>query len=163
MLTTTEIGMSATKGKPSLQLSYNLDQIVRAIQLNGGSMSRTKLRNQLQLSDDELNAALYHGCEEKFLQKGEYNFFAVKKPFTINEERFYPSVEIGLKRLWAAENFHENEFYLEETASRDSKIAGRWTRPDFTMISHKKFAWTIGHEFDVVTFEVKRPGNPPGK
>ncbi|MBY5667456.1 hypothetical protein HFO33_35180 [Rhizobium leguminosarum] len=149
--------MTATKGKPSLQVSYNLDQIVRAIQLNGGSMSRTKLRNHLQLSDDELNAALDHGCNEKFLQKGEYNIFAVKKPFTISEERFYHSVEIGLKRLWAIENFHENEFYLEETAQKDSKIAGRWTRPDFTMISHKKFAWTIGHEFDVVTFEVKRP------
>ena len=149
--------MTARRVTPSLQIAYNLDQIVRTILNNGDAMSRTKLRNQLQLSEEELNEALDHGCHEKVLNRGDYNVYTVKKAFNINEERFYPAVAIGLKRLWASENFHENEFYLEETAQKDSKIAGRWTRPDFTMISHKKFAWTIGHEFDVVTFEVKRP------
>lgn len=143
--------------KPSLETAFNLDRIVRLISGNGEAMSRTKIRNQLQLADASINAALDHGCSDKFLQKGEYNFYSVKKDFVISEERFYPAVEIGLKRLWANENFHDNEYYLEETARKNSKIAGRWTRPDFTLVSHKKFAWTIGHEFDVVTFEVKRP------
>ncbi len=143
--------------KVSLEISYNLDRIIRLIRSNGDSMSKTKIRNHLQFTEHEVISALDYGCNGKFLQREEMNFYSIKKDFVINEERFYPSVEVGLKKLWQSENFHENEYYLEETARRDSKIAGRWTRPDFTMISHKKFAWTIGHEFDVVTFEVKRP------
>ena len=124
---------------------------------NGEAMSKTKIKNQLQLAENAVAAALEYGCNGKFLQKSQYNFYTIKKDFAISEERFYPAVAMGIKRLWSSENFHENEYFLEETARRDSKIVGRWTRPDFTLVSHKKFAWTIGHEFDVVTFEVKRP------
>ena len=141
----------------SLEVAFNLDRIVRQIAVYGGPMSKTKIRNQLQLTEAMIQESLDFGCEGKFLQKGEYNFYSVKKGFIINEERFYPAVRVGLERLWLAENFHENEYYIEETARKDSKIAGRWTRTDFTMVSHKKFAWTIGNEFDVVTFEIKRP------
>ena len=149
--------MPNKKTAPPLETDFYLDRIIRPIRSNGEGMSKTKIRNQLQLTDDLVQTALDYGFDEKFLGKGEYNVYSIKKDFSINEERFYPAVETRLKRLWLAENFHENEYYLEETARKDSKISGRWTRPDFTMISHKKFAWTIGHEFDVVTFEVKRP------
>lgn len=128
------------KNVPKLETSFHLDRIVRLIRSNGDGMPKTKIRNQLQLSENDVQAALDYGHEDKFLAKGDYNIYSVKKDFFINEERFYPAVETGLKRLWLAENFHENEYYLEETARKDSKISGRWTRPDFTMISHKKFA-----------------------
>lgn len=120
-------------------------------------MSKTKIRNNLQMSDAESQETLDYGVREKYLSRGEYNYYSVKKEYVISEERFYPSVETGLKKLWANENFAQNEFYIEETARKDTKISGRWTRPDFTLISYKKFPWTIGDEFDVVTFEVKRP------
>jgi len=141
----------------SLECLYNLDIIIRKIRENDSGLSRTKLKNSLGLNDDILTASLDFGCENKRLKRGEYNFYTVIKDFTIPEERFYPSIKAGLSRLWTSDKYESNEFYIEETARKDSKIAGPWTRPDITLISHKKFAWTIGYEFDVVTFEVKRP------
>jgi hypothetical protein len=149
--------LSNKKEEASLETAFNLDRIVRLIVDNGEQMSKTKIKNQLHLSEDVVLAALEYGQQGKFLRKEDGNVFSVKKDFIISEDRFYPAVQTGLKRLWLTEKFQENEFYIENTAKRDSKIAGRWTRPDFTMVSHKKFAWTIGNEFDVVTFEVKRP------
>lgn len=121
-------------------------------------MSRTKIRNTLSLSEADLTEALSFGCSEGFLEKFEYNFYGSIGKFKISENLYYPSVRDALVNLWM-EKFNEGEFYIEETARKDSKIVGRWTRPDFTIVSHKKFAWTIGYEFDVVTFEVKRPEN----
>ncbi len=149
--------LSNKKEAPSLETAFNLDRIVRLIKHNGEPLSKTKIKNQLDITEDTAQSALEFGLSGNFLGRSDYNFYDIKKDFVISEDHFYPAVEAGLKRLWLAENFHENEYYIEETARKDSKIAGRWTRPDFTIISHKKFAWTIGHEFDVVTFEVKRP------
>ena len=123
----------------------------------GEALSRTKLRNWLSLSDLDVDQALEFGVRNKHLKKEEYNFYKILGGLTLTEERFYPAIEIGLRALWSVEGYESNEFYLERTARKDSKIAGPWTRPDFTIISHKKFPWTIGFGFDVVTFEIKRP------
>ena len=140
-----------------LEILYNLDIIIKAI--GNAELSKTRLKNSLPLSLDALSSSLEYGCEHGFLDWAEYNKYKVKQDFVISEESFYPAINQGILRLWQDEKYEPHEFYLEETARRDSKIAGPWTRPDFTLISHKKFPWTIGSEFDVVTFEVKRPDN----
>ena len=141
----------------SLECLYSLDLIIRMINEKGSPLSRTRLKNRLSLKDDLISRSLEYGCTKHHLVWEEGNFYSVKKDFIIQEERFYPAVKVGLEKLWESENYQPNEYYVEETARKDSKIAGPWTRPDFTLISHKKFSWTIGYEFDVVTFEVKRP------
>ncbi|WP_375461581.1 hypothetical protein [uncultured Enterovirga sp.] len=141
----------------SLETMYLLDKIVKVINENGVALTRTKISRSLGLEAKELYSALDHGCDSKCLTWSEGNWYDVKKQFVISEDAFYPAAEAGLKKLWQDDNFHENEFFIENTSKKDSKIAGRWTRPDLTLISHKKYPWTIGREFDVVTFEVKRP------
>lgn len=126
------------------------------ISSNGVPLSRTKIRNTLGLSESELTCALDLGCNVGAFEKREYNFYANLKDFSIKESDYYPQVQKSLDELWL-KKFEKSEFYIENTSAKDSKIVGRWTRPDFTLISHKKFSWTIGYEFDVVTFEVKRP------
>jgi hypothetical protein len=79
------------------------------------------------------------------------------KEFVIPETAYYPPLIQAVSQLWISEGYEQSDFYLEDTSSKDTKVVGPWVRPDFTLISHKKFPWTIGNEFDVVTFEVKRP------
>ncbi|MCP1561426.1 UNVERIFIED_ORG: hypothetical protein M2438_000430 [Methylobacterium sp. SuP10 SLI 274] len=141
----------------ALETLYLLDQIVKTISSNGASLTKTKISRLLGRDPKELVSALEHGCEKKILIWSEGNWYNVKKDFIIAEDAFYPAAEAGLKRLWQDENFHDNEFFIENTSRKDSKIVGPWTRPDLTLISHKKYPWTIGREFDVVTFEIKRP------
>jgi hypothetical protein len=62
-----------------------------------------------------------------------------------------------IDRLWIGDGYEPSDFYIENTSSKDAKVVGPWVRPDLTLVSYKKFPWTIGNEFDVVTFEVKRP------
>ncbi|TXN65360.1 hypothetical protein [Methylobacterium sp. WL6] len=144
--------MSAT-----LETQYLLDQIVKTITSHGTPLTRTKISRLLGIEQKDLYAAFDYGHEKKYLSWSEGNWYDVKKSFVIAEDAFYPASEAGLRKLWQDDSFHENEFLIENTSKKDSKIEGRWTRPDLTLISHKKFPWTIGREFDVVTFEVKRP------
>lgn len=141
---------------PELKTAKSLESIIGVIVANKEPMSRTKIRNTLNLSEGDLTEALSLGCSEGVLEKFEYNFYGNVGKFKIPESYYYPAVRSALVELWL-NKFNDGEFYIEETARKDSKIVGRWTRPDFTIVSHKKFAWTIGYEFDVVTFEVKRP------
>ena len=147
----------SVKEKSTLEIAYTIERIVRLLESNNSALSRTKIKNTLRLSESIIRKALEVGCNNGYFEWSEGNNYSILRNFVINEENFYPSVDLALRNLWVSENFHENEFYIEETARKDSKIAGRWTRPDFTLVSHKKFSWTIGREFDVVTFEVKRP------
>lgn len=140
-----------------LETLYLLDQIVKTINTSGAALTRTKISRVLGKDPKDLNSAFEYGCEKKILTWSEGNWYNVKNAFTIAEDAFYSAAETGLKKLWQDENFHENEFLIENTSRKDSKIVGPWTRPDLTLISHKKYPWTIGREFDVVTFEIKRP------
>lgn len=149
--------MSGGQVAPTLETLFNLDRIVTLLKNEGTALSRKKMMGILGLTEEAITPALEHGCGGKYIVWSKYNFYDYKKDFSILEERFYPSVRVGIERLWTSEKYEKNQFYIEETARKDSKIAGLWTRPDFTLVAHKRFPWTIGHEFDVVTFEVKRP------
>jgi hypothetical protein len=112
----------------TLECLYTLDIIIRTIREHSPSLSRTSLKNSLGLNDAILTASLDYGCSSNHLIRGEYNVYSVIKDFSIPEERFYPSVNVGLSTLWTADKYEANEFYIEETARKDSKIAGPWTQ-----------------------------------
>lgn len=140
---------------PDIDILECLEVVVQALQENK-TMSGTMLKRTYKLDSDLFDAAVKHGSEKKVLKWGDRNMFTFIAPYTIPEEAYYRSVESALHGIWQHEGYEKSQYYLENTARRDSKIAGRWTRPDFTMVSYKKFPWTIGSEFDVVTYEVKR-------
>ncbi|PZU86586.1 MAG: hypothetical protein DI528_08895 [Shinella sp.] len=140
-----------------LERAFNLDQIVKLLNNFEERLSRVKIKNQLNITLNDTQEALDYGIDEGVLKKNRENRYYAIRDFKIREDKFYPAVRKGLKQLWTKDGFKEAEFHIETTAGKRTKIVGRWTRPDLTLVSHKKFAWTIGHEFDVVTFEIKRP------
>lgn len=143
----------------SPQVIFTLSNIISYFRENKYlEVSRTVLKNHFQLDSKPLEEALNYGISNGFFERKTGNIYALKNiNLQITEEAYYPSIEKNLSDLWVKDGYKTNEFFLENTSRRDSKIAGRWSRPDFTLISHRKFHWTIGSEFDVVTFEVKRP------
>lgn len=141
--------------QPDIKVLQCLEIVVQALQIEK-TMSATKLKRIHKFDPEIFTAAMEHGHNKKILKWGHRNLFSYIAPYVIPEEAYYSVVEMALSDLWHAEGYEKNQIYLENTARRDSKIAGPWTRPDFTMVSYKKFPWTIGSEFDVVTFEVKR-------
>lgn len=134
-----------------------LRRIVSAIDEAGEALTATKIKRVLGLNDADFAISADHGCSIKVLKWHSRNFYSVVKPFTVPEEAYYDWVQGGIEALWLEDGYDRSAFYVENTSRRDSKIVGPWTRPDLTLVSHKKFPWTIGTEFDVVTFEIKRP------
>lgn len=140
---------------PSISVLQCLEVIVKALEVDK-ALTATKLKRTYGFDLDIFDQAVEHGSNNKIIKWGKQNVFSYIKSYIIPEEAYYPLIEDGLKSLWIEDQYNNAEFYIENTSRKDSKIAGPWTRPDFTVISHKKFPWTIGYEFDVVTFEVKR-------
>ena len=134
-----------------------LRQIVLAIEEAGEDLTATRLKRQLGLSDDDFKEAADYGCSSKVIKWSSHNYYSVLKQYVVPEEAYYDWIKQAIETLWLEDGYDSSAFYIENTSRIDSKIEGPWTRPDLTMVSHKKFAWTIGTEFDVVTFEVKRP------
>jgi len=135
-----------------------LQRILMVIKASGEkSLTRTHLSRAID-TKGYFDTALDYGCKSGYLNREKQNYISIKnEKFSITEDKYYPATHAAIKQLWESDGYDRSQFYLEETAKKDSKIIGPWTRPDFTLVSHKKFPWTIGQEFDVVTFEVKRP------
>jgi hypothetical protein len=125
----------------------------------GKPLTATKLKRSLGLPDKIFDDATNFGCSNKIVKWSSRNFYTALRPFVVPEEAYYETVKTSLEALWREERYEATEFYVENTSRRDSKIVGPWTRPDLTLVSYKRFPWTIGPEFDVVTFEIKRPEN----
>jgi hypothetical protein len=110
--------------------------------------------------DDHIfDAALAHGHINGIIAIEKYNYVRKLGEVKVLEEAYYDTIENSISVLWRGNADHQNkpDFYIENTSRKDAKIVGPWTRPDLTLVSYRKFPWTIGHEFEVVTFEVKRP------
>jgi hypothetical protein len=134
-----------------------LETISHALETAGEPLTATRLKRDHSIKDAVFDDAAKFGCDNKYLKWGSRNYYALLRPYTIQEESYYSVVSDVVCALWIKEKYDPSQFYLENTSRKDSKIVGPWVRPDFTLVSHKKFPWTIGYEFDVVTFEVKRP------
>lgn len=93
------------------------------------------------------------------LKNNGYNKFSiVNREISIREDDYYPFIERGIIALFAKNKKVDGEiFKIEITAKSDSKIAGKWTRPDIVAVSKKKYPYIPDYEFDIITFEIKRP------
>jgi hypothetical protein len=149
--------MKKPEAVPSLATLEALRSIVTTLETAGEQLTATKLRRTIGLSDALFAEAADYGCATKVLKWGAHNYYRVLKPYAVPEEAYYEAVKVAIEALWQEDGYKRDDFYVENTSRRDSKIEGPWTRPDLTLVSHKKFAWTMGTEFDVVTFEIKRP------
>lgn len=155
--------MDTLNSPPSLRTLERLITVVEKLIANNGDLTRTWLKRYVcDNEDDVIDTTLKYGYAKKLLVSKKQGYVGLAKGITladtvIGEESYYPEIERQLISIWQANNYSSSEFIIENTARRNAKIVGPWTRPDLTLVSHKKFPYTIGHEFDVVTFEVKRP------
>jgi hypothetical protein len=151
--------MSNDDVEPSLSTLEALRQIVSTIQEAAAPLTATKIKRTLGMSNTLFDDAANYGCANKFIKWSARNVYSVVKPYVVPEEAYYASIKSSIEALWQEDGYEKSTFYVENTSRRDSKIVGPWTRPDLTLVSHKRFPWTMGTEFDVVTFEIKRPEN----
>ncbi len=135
----------------------NLQRIAAEILDVGERLTATRLQRSLALSKDDFWEAAEAGYAFGVLKWHDRNFHSALQRYVIPEEAYYVGIQRAVSQLWLSEGFDPSEYHVEDTSRRDAKIVGRWTRPDLTLVSYKKFPWTVGFEFDVVTFEVKRP------
>lgn len=134
-----------------------LEVVSKELQNEQAGRSATKLKRIFGFEDDVFWRAVQFGFDNKYITWSQGNWFTNIRPYVIPELAYYPLILDSIFNLWVAEGFSASQFFAENTSKSDSKISGPWTRPDITLISSKRFAWTIGQEFDVVTFEIKRP------
>ena len=142
---------------PSLETLVALKLVTDALEEAGGPLTATTLKRTCGVAPSLFEGAVDYACTAKILQWQERNYYKLLKPYVVPEEAYYDTVLASLEQLWLEDGYERSLFYIENTSRRDSKIVGAWTRPDLTMVSHRKFSWTMGTEFDVVTFEIKRP------
>jgi hypothetical protein len=143
----------------SLPVLLCLEAIVSALIKDGPTLTKTTLCRYHDCDLPEIDEALDYGSSEDIIKWGLHNKITIlNKQWKIPERSYYrpclASLQLHFKSDFSKSN---GDFFIEDTSSKDSKISGRWTRPDLTMVSHKTYSYTIGHEFDVWTFEIKRP------
>jgi len=143
----------------TLSVLSALKEVSEYIKAEGKNISKTVLKRYVVQDISTLEEALAVGTKNGCIKRHHNEMYSFSKDLSIKEESYYDTVNSCITSLWKAEGHADKEFYVENTSRSDSKIIGPWTRPDFTLVSHKKFSWTVGYEFDVVTFEVKRPEN----
>ena len=73
----------------------------------------------------------------------------------VTEPALYEPMAQVIREDWT-KDFRLDSFTLEVTAHQGARpTGGKWTRPDITLASYKKFAYVPGKHFDLVTFEIK--------
>lgn len=148
-----------TKQEFSFQALGCLQNIVSALKDEEKPLTATTLKRYYGCDSNYFDEAMNAGTSLNVIRREAWNVIElIDDDWVIDESSYYQTCMDAVRKLWL-DRYDPSEIYLENTSRRDSKIVGPWTRPDFTLVSHKKFAWTVGQEFDVTTFEVKRPDN----
>lgn len=146
-----------TKRTVSFQALGCLQNIVAGLNYEEKPTTATTLKRYYNCESPHFDEAVSFGVSEGIIRRESWNVITLlNEDWVIDEANYYETCMEAVRKLWL-KSYDSSEIYLENTSSKNSKIAGPWTRPDFTLVSHKKFHWTVGHEFDVNTFEVKRP------
>jgi len=78
-----------------------------------------------------------------------------RKKKKTKESDLYPPFQTYIQKIWVNENNIKN-FVLEKTAAQGmKKTGGKWTRPDFALVTVKTYSFIPGKILDLITFEVK--------
>jgi hypothetical protein len=147
----------------SVQSKLLLAKIVTSVGVS--SVTRTNLKRSLSkecsIPETEVERAIDAGVASDVLEAKKQGYVNVKNAsYAVLEEDYYDSVAAMLTSYYNGKVTGQNGgFMVAKTARKDSKIAGRWTRPDFTVIANRKFPYIKEVEFDIITFEVKRPAD----
>lgn len=120
-----------------------------------GFASRTKIERYSNV--DDYNDVLQWLVKNKYVKFLSGNLYENKTICEIYEEDYYDYLKIKIFELLGDQHKKGDVFDVEITARKDSKIVGRWTRPDIVAYSKKSFAYVPDFEFDIITYEVKRP------
>jgi hypothetical protein len=145
---------------PSLAALKILENVCASLDEAKANLTATRLIRTLEVDEQLFHDAIEFGITNRTIERLSRNYIRLlARPYTIKEESYYKTIKGKLEHLWLSEGYDRSSFHAEITARSNSKIEGPWTRPDLTLISHRKYPWTIGAEFDVVTFEVKRPSD----
>jgi predicted transcriptional regulator len=136
-----------------------LQAICKAIEDKNEPITMTSLSKMLNVDRALVDAAVDSGVKTRHVQKERHNYVKLLRIYKIPESAYYSVLMDAIFQIWLDENYSKEGLHIENTSKADSKIVGPWTRPDFTLLTFRKFAWTTSHEYDVITFEVKRPGS----
>lgn len=137
--------------------------LARVVEILGDQeLTRTWLkRNTDDHDEDDVLKAIGYGVEHGILDVGSAGGYVEvgKAGYSVQEVDYYSCVETMLKGYYAPRVTPTGRYLVAKTAKKDSKVAGRWTRPDFTVVANRTFPYIRQTEFDIITFEVKRPAD----
>ena len=129
--------------------------------LSKGKKTKTILRRKIGPTPADVDRAIEAGIKLRILKSLAQGYVqsAAGAELTIMEADFYDCVGSMLERYYQERLTDDGRFLVARTARKDTKVAGRWTRPDFTVVANRKFPYIREPEFDIITFEVKRPAD----
>lgn len=129
--------------------------------LSKGKKTKTILRRSIGPTPADVDRAIEAGIKLRILKSLAQGYVqsAATAELTIMEADYYDCVGAMLERYYQERLTDDGRFLVAKTARKDTKVAGRWTRPDFTVVANRKFPYIREPEFDIITFEVKRPAD----
>lgn len=134
--------------------------------LSGEKRTRTYLKRASQFKDTlgveevDVESAIDYGVKKKVLNILPHGYVeAEDEKYSVLESDYYECISQMLQRHYQERLTQDGRFLVSKTAKKDTKVAGRWTRPDFTVVANRKFPYIREPEFDIITFEVKRPAD----
>jgi hypothetical protein len=128
--------------------------------LSSGTKTRAVLKRSAGFPSDDVEKAIDYGDQNNFLKVQRQGYVEIgDREFTIIESAYYSCISRMLEKHYRERLTDDGKFLVSKTARKDTKVAGRWTRPDFTIVANRKFPYIRESEFDIITFEVKRPAD----
>lgn len=123
-----------------------------------GGKTRTTLKRGRVFAETDVELAIDFAVEERIFKSLPQGYIEIiDQSYAVLEDDYYQCVEKLLKEHYNNRLGDGGRFLVSKTARRNTKIEGRWTRPDFTVVANRKFPYIKESEFDIITFEVKRP------
>lgn len=145
-----------------VQKKIILQAVVQMLEEEQGELSRTWLKRNAGFGNEEhVLGALDYGLEKGILCRGSSGHYVdvITSGYCVQEADYYDCIKKMLETHYAALVSISGRYLVAKTARKDTKIAGRWTRPDFTVITNRTFPYIRQTEFDIITFETKRPAD----
>ena len=127
---------------------------------SSSKLTKTTLRRSLSYKDHDFDDAFEFAIAGGIIIAEKGNWLNINDDtFSIKEDDYYDCVQSMLERYFTDKVGKAGTFIVKKTARKESKIVGRWTRPDFTVVTRRSFPYIKEVEFDIFTFEVKRPND----